>query len=265
MTALDALYLPLAVSAAFIAFAPTRDRPAPAGIAVACGCLMGLLLVRTMPIWPPIGGIGYLPYMLLAGLVSGLFADRPRYRFGATLFFCVAMPIIVTLLVATETYRGGPWGSHNVIIPLLALSGIYLFSRLVRAGPRFSAGRALFFANAGLTAIAFLYGSRLGLHALSTTAAIMGTILALSTLGPRWSLSASFVAGAAWFTLATTMILTRDLLAFPTALTGLALLVPHTAASLSGDNRQVRFGLELVMGSLIAICAPAALLMGTIN
>ncbi len=261
MTALDALYLPLAVSAGFIAFAPTRDRPNPAGIAVACGCLMGFLLVRNLPIWPPIGGIGYLPYMLLAGLIAGLFADRPRYRFAATLFFCTVIPIAVTLAIASETYRGGAWGSHKIIIPLLALSGIYLFSRLIQAGPGPSAGRALFFASAGLTAVAFLYGTRLGLHGLSLTAAILGTLLALSSFGPRWSLSASFVAGIAWFTLTTTMILTRDLLAFPSALTSLVLFVPHIAASLSGDNGRLCLGLELFFGSLIAISAPIAFLV----
>lgn len=261
MTALDALYLPLAVAAAFVAFAPTREKPAPAGIAVLCGALMGLLLVRTLPVWPPVGGIGFYPYMLITGLLVGLFADRPRYRFIATILYSTALPCLIIVLVAGEEQGGNLRGTPYLLFPVLILAGIFLFSRQIRTGQRFAAGRALFFASAGLTAIAFLYGSRLGLHSLSLAAALFGTLFAITRFGPRWTFSASFTAGAGWLTLATTLIFTRDLLAFPVALTGLCLLVPHAAQSISGNNQRLCLGLELAMGLAIAIAAPAAFLM----
>ncbi|GAK34356.1 hypothetical protein JCM17846_16190 [Iodidimonas nitroreducens] len=254
-TAFDALFLPAAIAAAFIAFAPMRDKPHPAGIGLAIAFWMGVLMIRTLPIWPAVGGMGLTPYLGIAGLGIGLFADRPRFRLLACGFFVLLIPLITVLLIGPQEYGGRLRGGIWLIYPSLIAAGFLIFGRLVLMGPRLAAGRALFFASTALCVVAFLYGTRLGLHALSLSAAIAGTGLALWRLQMRWPYSASFAAGSLYFALAATLIFSRDMLALPVAISFLAFFVPSLALWAAKSKPAARLIFEIIAGSIIILSA----------
>ncbi|GEQ99931.1 hypothetical protein JCM17845_05550 [Iodidimonas gelatinilytica] len=254
-TALDSLYLPAAICAAFIAFAPTREKPHPTGLAISLAFLMGLLMVRPLPVWPPVGGIGYLPFLGLLGLGFGLAADRPRYRLFACALFVLCLPALATILVGSQEYGGRLRGTIWLIYPLLIIAGMIVFGRLIGTGSRPAAGRALFFASLALGVVAWLYGSRISLHALGLAAVILSALLVLPRLGLKWPLSASFAAGSFYFTIAATLILSRDLLALPVAISFFAFFIPGMGPFLGMKHKNHRSMLELAAGSLIVLAA----------
>lgn len=231
--ALDALYLPAALAAAFIIWSPTEKRPDPAGIAIAAGFLAGFLLIRPFPVWPPIGDEGWIPYLLLVAMPLGLSADVPRFRLLASLLFVIGVSIITVLLIGVEAYGTRLSGKNLLMYPLLMLSGVMVFSRVIITGERSASGLSLLFASAGLTLLAFAYGTRLWLLTLALFAALLGAHLVSYRLNRRWPLSASIIAAVIWFGFAVMLIMKRDLLALPTALLFLCFFVPGFADRLA--------------------------------
>ena len=253
-SALDALYLPAAIAAALVLWAPVVRKPNPVGLALAAAFLIGFLLVRPLPVFPPIGGIGWLPYALLAGLVTGLFADRPRTRLFAALVFVILLPPLITIAVGTETYlpflRGPAWLNYAV----LSAGGLLAFARLAERGASASAARMLIFASAGIAILAALYGGRVAVHAFGLLAVILGAAFAARRSGLAWPRSASYAAGTAYFTLVATLVLSRELLALPAGLTLLPFFTPRLAERLLPEASPLAPALDVVL-SLLAIGA----------
>ena len=253
-SALDALYLPAAIAAALVLWAPVVRKPNPVGLALCAAFLIGFLLVRPLPVFPPIGGIGWLPYAMLAGLVAGLFADRPRTRLVAVLAFVILLPPLITIAVGSETYlpflRGPAWFNYAI----LSAGGLLAFARLAERGASPAAPRMLAFASSGVAAIAVLYGGRIALHALSLVFVIAAAGFAARRSGLAWPRSASYAAGGAYFSLVATLVLSRELLALPAGLTLLPFFTPRLAERLLPETSPLVPVLDVVL-SLFAIAA----------
>ncbi|RMD91178.1 MAG: hypothetical protein D6807_00245, partial [Alphaproteobacteria bacterium] len=248
------LYLPAALAAALVLWAPVERKPHPVGLALAIAYLIGFLLVRPLPVFPPIGAIGWLPYALVVGLATGLLADRPRTRLIATIAFVLLLPPLITLAVGSETYmpflQGPGWLNHLI----LAAGGILVFARLAERGSDPAAPRMLFFASAGLAVLAALYGGRIALHAMGLVVVILGAGLAAWKSHLPWPRSASHAAGALYFALLVTLVFTREPLAFPAGLTLLPFFTPRLAERLVPKGGAHALALEIAL-SLAAVGA----------
>lgn len=252
--AVDALYLPAALTYALIAWSPLRARPHPAGLAIAAGFFAGFLLTRPLPLVPPVGGIGWYPFVLALGLACGLAADRPRWRLVANALAIVALPLLINAAIASDQLGGRigtpPW----FIYSLLTVAGILAMTRLAEDGDRPSAAYALFFAAAGLAAVGWLYGTRVSVHAITLAAGIAAAGFALKRYEMDWPRSASFAAGALYLAIAATLFFSRDYLALPVGITVLAFFARPFADLLTRESRmrrpiEIGFGLASALGA----------------
>lgn len=257
-SAVDAVYIPALTVAVLLLATPTRDRPQPLGIALAIGFLTGFMLVRPLPLLPPIGTIGWLPAAAVAGLVVGLFADRPRYRLAAGLVFVLALPPAILLAVGIAGHAGSPGQPSWLLVGLLAIAGMVAFARLGERAGSHLAFLPLIFASAGLATLTGLYGSRLALHAITLCAVLAAGAAVRSRLGLDWPRSASFAAAAAWFALFAATFFSSSLMTSGAILAMLPFFIPGLVAGFAGRRRPPRLRTELLLSALTVVAAGLA-------
>lgn len=262
LSAVKAVWFPAAIAGGLVLFAPSSRHAVSSAMAVTAALWIGLLLSRPMPAFPPIGGIGWMLYASLAGLILGLLARNPRRRLAANLAFTLGLPTAVTVLVGQAAYAsvlGAPaWAAFG----LLSAAGIVLCARLVQRGDSPEMPKALFVAACGLAALGWLYGTRLSLHAMTLAAALAGTSLAVRIAGRSISPALSYAGGAAYFALAATMIFWSDSFILPVTATFLVFFAPDIAESLWPKPSPARNRLATLLAVLFAAGAPLAYLYG---
>lgn len=257
-SAVDAACIPAATVALLLAAAPWRERPQPLGIALAIGFLIGFMLVRPLPLLPPIGLIGWLPAALLAGLTVGLFADRPRFRLAAGLVFVLALPPAIMAVSGTIGHAGLAGRPSWAMCGLLALAGTVCFARIGERAGSLRAALPPIFASAGLALVTGLYGSRLAIHAITLLAVLLAGALLCRRLDLDWPRSASFAAAATWFALLAATFFYSGLLATGAAVTMLPFFMPGLLASFAGRRAAARLWPEILAGVLAVALAGLA-------
>jgi len=263
VSAVKALWLPAALAAGLTVYAPSSGREAPVALAMIAGLLVGTLLIRPLPLIPPIGGIGWLPYMSLAGFGLGYLAARPRWRLAANMAFSgLLAPSIAILIGRTEytSFSGVPaWMAYA----LLGAVGIVIFVRIALQGKRPATPRSLFLSTLALGALGWIYGTRLGLHGMTLMAAIGAAALATRLTGQTWSRTASYAGSAAYLTLAITMIYWSDSFILPVAITFLIFFTPDLASLLLPADDSQRERLAAFLAVVFAAASPIAYLVGS--
>jgi len=262
LTAVEALWVPAALAAGAVGLAPPMRRLEPSGPACAIGIWVGFLLVRPLPVLPPIGGLGWLPFAVLAGLALGIAADRPRWRLVAGLAFVIPLPVAISVLVGENAYASIHTMPSWLVYALLGAAGMLAMGRLAgqAASPRAPVLIAL--AAGGLAALGWVYGTRLGLHGATIAAAVAGAGLAAYLLNCAWSRGASFAAGAGHLTLAASMAYWHDAFVLPVTASFLVYYAPDVAAAMPGREIAGRARLEAAIAAGFAALAPLVYLYG---
>jgi len=261
LSAVTALYAPAGLAAALAGWPWAGERPSPVGIALTAGLWLGVLLTRPFPLLPVIGPIGWLPFAVLAGLLAGLAAERPRWRLAgsaALLALAVAVTIIIGEAVYNPAFQPPAWMAYSG----MAAMGVLSLARLATVAEETYTPALLALASLALAAIAWLYGTRLSLHALTLAGAIIGAGLAARAAGLAWPRSASFAAGAGHLTIAAAMMFGDPQFVIPAGITLLIPFAPSIAAVLHrADERQAARNV-IAVAAILAAAGPAMFLIG---
>lgn len=250
---IEAIWVPAFMIVVLLLATPARERPQPVGIALVLAFLTGFMLVRPLPLVPPVGIIGWLPAAPLAGLLIGLFADRPRFRLAAGLVFVIALPPLIVSGIGLAGHAGLPGRPSWTLCALIALAGMASFARLGERAGDLRAVLPLLFATAGIALVTGLYGSRLAVHALTLGTVIGAGALASHRLGLAWPRSASFAAAAAWFALLAASLFTSGLLVAGATITMLAFFIPGLVAGFTGRRKTPRLLPEILLLALMML------------
>jgi len=194
LAAIKAFWIPIMLAATLA----TQAGPAPRRqlLALAAGSVAGMVLVRfaIFPLWPPVGPLGLLPWLLIAD-AAVLWVAVTRVRgIGRPI---IAGALLVANVLALSVRHAVPQlPSSLIVLALLAVLGLGVASRLpartAGGGDRFLGLLAMAVAA---TAAAALYPSRTAVHGLSLIGALLGVGAGC------WLKREAFEVGAASFAL----------------------------------------------------------------
>jgi len=228
LSALDALYLPLMLSAALTMWLERSRLPAAQSLAMLAAYLFGFLAVRPLPLWPVGGAIGWLPFAVIGGAALGILALLPRGHRWLLPPALIAVMFGLILLIGERAYNDlvgpSPWMAYGAGL----LVGLLLFLRLYERRADAAGGRLLLALALGLAIVALAAGSRIGIHALTLAAVIAGALFTGRYTIPPWSAAASLTAGMGVFATGALLALSSAEMLLPVAL--LLAMLPFQAA-----------------------------------
>lgn len=216
--------------------------------------------VRSQPLWPPAGGIGYIPYLGLLGFGLAVIIDLFAWARSLAVHLTLAVLLPVAIVACIAFVMGGPYYDvpQYTVLGMLAAAGVCGSVRLADDQPKgLAAPIGLITAVAALCVVSFVYGSRVGWHVASLLAVLLGVALALALAKKPWSVGANFVGFALYFGTACGLFLSRVELSLPVGMTILAFFIRPIMDYVVPKASPVRTGGQLLIG-IAAIAAAGA-------
>lgn len=209
-------------------------------LGIAFGFLASLLLAQGLPGWPPSNALAMLPYIIMAGMVTGALVDEADNPIALVRPLYIGLPMVIIFWLGVTFYSA--FGSISGTIPyaLLMIMGIILLQRLHEDRDHGIASPvALLAAFAGLAVVGLVTGTTLARFPIAAAMAVMGFLI---WNWPRcrfpWSTAGTLSIGGAYLALAAFIYLQNRDMAMPLIISFGAFFVhPITDRAFMPDQR----------------------------
>jgi|GEM_PF-3182036 len=156
----------------------TWSSSALATISIGIGFYVAYQSITFFPLWPPAGTLGILPFVVIGGILIGVFLDLINAKDELKNMSLLAVSVLMVLWVVREWGAGSISTNGMGLYGALIFGGYWALQRLeAMRDEKLAAPISILSAAIMLAIIAGLYGTSTGLYAVALASATMGFIL----------------------------------------------------------------------------------------